>query len=283
MRGAVARRGLSRSVWPALLASFALHSAFAGLWALWLADRLDRHDDGQADAGVIEIVLASLPDAAPPQSRPAAEAAPAAHPANTAENNPSMPSADAPVPAAAVALGAPEPMRPKAAARPAMPRPPALRSRRIDPLSLDAARDATHDATYGLAESVAAEPAAGPVIPAVAPAGVAALDSGGGNGLSAGGGAATAPGYALGSSSNPRPTYPLAARYDGVEGRVMLRVRVDADGLVSGIDIASTSGHAILDRAAVETVSRWRFEPARAGGVRVPGEVDVPIQFRLRG
>jgi protein TonB len=91
------------------------------------------------------------------------------------------------------------------------------------------------------------------------------------------------PGYALGSDANPLPRYPLAARFDGAEGRVMLRVRVDARGQVETVDVTTSSGHAILDRAAIDTVRRWRFAPARRDGLPVPAEINVPIQFRLRG
>jgi len=281
------RQGLKRSLWPALVASFALHGAFAGLWVLWPADGRQLRADGRADPGIIEIVLASLPDAAPPPSQAPSDAWPAAGPEDAAEDSPSVPSVDAP--ASAVASPAPAPTRPKAAERTAMPTPPMPPPRRVEPPA--------HDLGQILGQILAVEPAAGSGIPAAAPAdpvplaagaaeaGAAASGPGGGLalGMATGGGPAMAPGYALGSSSNPRPTYPLAARYDGIEGRVMLRVRVDADGLVSGIDIATTSGHPILDRAALETVRRWRFEPARSGGMTVPGEVDVPIQFRLRG
>ena len=49
------------------------------------------------------------------------------------------------------------------------------------------------------------------------------------------------------------------------------------------VELIKSSGHASLDAAARNTVSsRWRFHPARRGGVAVPAVVTVPIRFELR-
>lgn len=90
------------------------------------------------------------------------------------------------------------------------------------------------------------------------------------------------PGFAVGSAGNPLPRYPTAARRRGLEGRVVLRVFVGADGRARSVNVRSASPHPILDEAAVETLRRWRFEPARQAGAPVAAWVDVPITFRLR-
>jgi protein TonB len=84
-----------------------------------------------------------------------------------------------------------------------------------------------------------------------------------------------------GGAGNPLPKYPEGARERGVEGRVVLRVRVGADGRALGVTVSRSSGADELDRAAAEAVRRWRFEPARQGGLAVAGSVTVPIRFRL--
>lgn len=86
----------------------------------------------------------------------------------------------------------------------------------------------------------------------------------------------------MGTAANPRPHYPLSARRRGIEGRVVLRVFVGADGRVKSIDIIESSRHAMLDDAAVQALNRWRFDPASRGGVAVAGRVDIPVAFRLR-
>ncbi len=80
---------------------------------------------------------------------------------------------------------------------------------------------------------------------------------------------------------NPKPPYPLLARRRGYEGRVLLSVVVRADGAGGGVTVKQSSGHAMLDEAALDTVRRWRFLPARRGATPVESRVDVPIVFRL--
>lgn len=80
---------------------------------------------------------------------------------------------------------------------------------------------------------------------------------------------------------NPPPAYPASSRRRGEEGVVILRVRVSASGRAHQIEVAESSGYARLDRAAETAVSRWRFEPARAGDSAIDSWVRVPIAFRL--
>ncbi|MGH8742241.1 MAG: energy transducer TonB, partial [Burkholderiales bacterium] len=82
---------------------------------------------------------------------------------------------------------------------------------------------------------------------------------------------------------NPPPAYPAASRRLGEEGRVVLRVLVNAAGGTDEVQIRTSSGHARLDDAARETVRRWRFVPAKRGEQPVPAWVLIPISFRLEG
>jgi protein TonB len=83
--------------------------------------------------------------------------------------------------------------------------------------------------------------------------------------------------------SNPKPSYPLAARRRGVEGRVLLSAHVHADGACAEVRLKRSSGHALLDQAALDAVRRWRFLPARRAGAPIDSWVDVPVSFRLDG
>lgn len=82
---------------------------------------------------------------------------------------------------------------------------------------------------------------------------------------------------------NPPPAYPPLARRMQLEGRVVLRVRVGMDGDAQEVLLDTGSGHAILDRAALAAVRRWRFVPARRGSEPVEAWVRVPLVFRLAG
>jgi protein TonB len=78
----------------------------------------------------------------------------------------------------------------------------------------------------------------------------------------------------------PTPVYPKDALDGGLEGRVSLSVTVAADGSVSGVAVAKSSGHQILDDAAVRAVKRgWSFQPALKNGKPAAGTITVTFEF----
>lgn len=80
---------------------------------------------------------------------------------------------------------------------------------------------------------------------------------------------------------NPAPTYPPVSRRLMEQGKVLLHVRVDAQGLPTQIELKRGSGFSRLDDAALATVQRWRFVPGKRNGVPESMWVEVPIEFRL--
>ena len=79
--------------------------------------------------------------------------------------------------------------------------------------------------------------------------------------------------------SNPAPEYPIASHRRHEEGTVLLKVAVGADGLPTAVSLERSCGHRLLDDAALETVRRWTFAPARAGGVAIASVVVIPVRF----
>lgn len=76
--------------------------------------------------------------------------------------------------------------------------------------------------------------------------------------------------------------YPNQAKVLGIQGKVILYLLIDIDGRVKRVDIAISSGSALLDEAAKEAASQCIFTPAIAPGnkpVRV--WVMYPINFKL--
>ncbi len=82
--------------------------------------------------------------------------------------------------------------------------------------------------------------------------------------------------------SNPKPNYPAGDRAAGHQGRVILRVRVSAEGRPESVNLLQSSGYSGLDMAALDAVRRWKFRPARMGPLAIPINADVPVNFVLK-
>jgi protein TonB len=80
---------------------------------------------------------------------------------------------------------------------------------------------------------------------------------------------------------NPAPAYPSLSRRMKEQGRVILRVLVNAAGEAQDIEVRTSSGSERLDRAAMDAVRRWRFAPARRGAETIAAYALVPILFQL--
>ena len=81
---------------------------------------------------------------------------------------------------------------------------------------------------------------------------------------------------------NPKPAYPAISRRLAEQGRVVLRVHVEADGRAAEVQLHTSSGSPRLDQSALDTVRRWKFVPARLGQMPTAAWVLVPIAFTLK-
>lgn len=123
--------------------------------------------------------------------------------------------------------------------------------------------------------------------PAPATAATAAQASGGSASQSpahkAGGGAGNSAPIARDARlNNPEPQYPYESRRRGEEGRVILNVRVTAEGTAASVEVDKSSGYRRLDMTARKTVSRWKFIPAKQNNVAIEASAKVTIIFKLR-
>ena len=76
--------------------------------------------------------------------------------------------------------------------------------------------------------------------------------------------------------------YPLAARRQGLSGRVELEVLLDATGRVRAVSLVTSSAHALLDEAAIEAVRRVPSVPMPEHLPRRALRVRLPVVFELR-
>jgi len=76
------------------------------------------------------------------------------------------------------------------------------------------------------------------------------------------------------------PVYPTIAQTAKVEGTVILEATIDESGVVR--DVRVLRSIPLLDRAAIEAVSKWRYTPTRLNGVPVAILMTVTVTFNLR-
>lgn len=107
-------------------------------------------------------------------------------------------------------------------------------------------------------------------------------------GLSAEGGLAlrstmaTQPDRAAVPKRSPAPIYPIEARRRGIEGFVVLRMRVDARGRVTDAVVVESEPDGVFDRSARTAALAARFLPARSCGRPVASTLEQRLRFRLR-
>ena len=75
------------------------------------------------------------------------------------------------------------------------------------------------------------------------------------------------------------PVYPPFAKSSHVQGDVTLDALIDAAGKVTQLKVIS--GPAILQRAAIDAVRQWKYEPARLDGQPVALHLSVTVKFHI--
>jgi len=75
------------------------------------------------------------------------------------------------------------------------------------------------------------------------------------------------------------PEYPEDARKQGIQGAVVMDVRINSDGAVEAVNVVS--GPDALAQAATAAVKQWQFRPRMANGQAVEMQTRVTLDFRL--
>ena len=91
----------------------------------------------------------------------------------------------------------------------------------------------------------------------------------------------------FGFGSGPRflrrvlPRYPRKARRLGIEGRVLLRLAIDATGRLTRVEVVNGAGNG-FDEEAVSAIRQSTYKPAVHDGKPIACEALLPIRFELR-
>lgn len=75
--------------------------------------------------------------------------------------------------------------------------------------------------------------------------------------------------------------YPRSAELRGDQGTVALRLRIDRGGRLAAAEVVRSSGHQVLDRAALRWVRSCRFTPPALDAGSMEARADLPVVFRL--
>ena len=58
-------------------------------------------------------------------------------------------------------------------------------------------------------------------------------------------------------------------------------ISLDTAGSIETVVLVRSSGHKILDKAALKNVAKWQFHPVKYNGQLVKAQFEVPINFAL--
>jgi protein TonB len=82
--------------------------------------------------------------------------------------------------------------------------------------------------------------------------------------------------------NNPPPEYPWSMRRRRLEGSVLVEVTILADGTCGEATIVEDAAHDAFGKAALESVRKWKFQPATRGGRPVESKLRLRFTFKLQ-
>ncbi|MEZ9421645.1 hypothetical protein BCS96_16550 [Vibrio breoganii] len=83
-------------------------------------------------------------------------------------------------------------------------------------------------------------------------------------------------------SAKPTPVnYPRLAQKRGWQGSTLVEIWINEQGKQIKQTVVNSSGHKLLDEAALNAVSDWQFQRRNEQGQRIAYRVQVPINFQL--
>ena len=77
--------------------------------------------------------------------------------------------------------------------------------------------------------------------------------------------------------------YPLVARDNNWEGMATVRLAIGANGMIASISIAQSSGHEVLDRAALEMIRKAKGAVPIPSALRgKPFLISIPVLYEIK-
>src|SRR5690606_18057433 len=80
----------------------------------------------------------------------------------------------------------------------------------------------------------------------------------------------------------PAPVYPRQARLRGIQGLVKVRLGVNGKGVPVLINLIESSGHDMLDQAAIYALKKWRFMIEGNESEEITFWTEKVIEFQIK-
>jgi periplasmic protein TonB len=77
-----------------------------------------------------------------------------------------------------------------------------------------------------------------------------------------------------------QPVYPPLAKQARIQGVVILEAIIGRDGAVTEVKVIS--GHPLLQQAAIDAVSQWKYKPTLLNGEPVEVVTTVTVNFAFQ-
>jgi TonB family protein len=77
------------------------------------------------------------------------------------------------------------------------------------------------------------------------------------------------------------PVYPREAQRSGTQGWVDVEFTINSDGTTQDLVVRNSEPQAVFDKSALDSVSRWRFNPIVRDGVPVAQRASLRVKFVL--
>ena len=86
----------------------------------------------------------------------------------------------------------------------------------------------------------------------------------------------------IGASHSCMNEYPAVAQRLNQQGTTSIKFTVNTDGSVSDVHVSGSSGHDMLDQAAIRCAQSWRYKPAVQNGQPVTAPWSTDVQWKLQ-
>ena len=79
----------------------------------------------------------------------------------------------------------------------------------------------------------------------------------------------------------PKPKYPITSRRNKEEGSVLFKLTISSNGRLEKYEIIKSSGFERLDKAAIDSIKKGKYEPAIKNNKKTSSNIEIRIIFDL--